>query len=82
MDMYQADPFAKYLRKCIQYVDRRVKPSPQSLVIALILLELADLVLKYGQNSCRRVARLELAGERMNGKILFCLYFICVKSFL
>ena len=79
--MYQGTPLSKYLSKRIQYVNRRVKPSPQPLVTAPRLLKLVDLVLKYGQNGCGRVTRLELAGERMSGKILFGLYFICLESF-
>ena len=79
--MYQANPLAKYLRKRIEYVDRRVKPSPQPLVTVPRLLKLVDLALKYGQNGCGRVACLELAGERMSDKILFGLYFICLDGF-
>ena len=74
-DMYQANPLAKCRRKCIEYVDRWVKPSPQPLVTAPGLLELVDLVLKYGQNGLGRVASLELGGERMSGEILFGLFF-------
>jgi len=39
-----------------------------------------DLVLKNGQNSRGRVACLDLAGERMNGKISFGLFLVCLES--
>ena len=45
------------------------------------MLELVDLVLKYGQNVRGRVACLKLAGERMSGEILFGLCFICFEGF-
>jgi hypothetical protein len=45
IDTYQANPLAKYLRKRTEYVDRWVKPLPQSLVSTSRLLELVDLVL-------------------------------------
>src|SRR6266702_266593 len=80
IDMYQVNPYAKCRRKRIQYVDSWVKPSPQSLITAPGLLEPVDLVLKYGQNSRGRVACLELAGERMDGKILFGRFLVCLES--
>ena len=79
--MYQAIALAKCLRKRIQYVDRWVKPLLQSLVSAPRLLEFVDLVLEYSQNSCRRVTRFELAGERVCGKILIGRCFICLEGF-
>ncbi len=79
--MYQANPFAKCRRKCIEYVDRWVEPSPQSLVSAARLLELVDLDLKYGQDGTGRVACLELAGERMSDNILLGLSVICLEGF-
>jgi hypothetical protein len=78
--MYQANSLAKCRRKRIENVDCWVKPSPQPLITAPSLLELVDLVMKYGQNSCGSVACLELAGERMLGKVLFGLYFICLEG--
>jgi hypothetical protein len=78
---YQSNPLAKYPRKRIENVDVGFEPSPQSLISAPRLLELADLVLKYGQNVCGRVACSELASERMRGKILFGLCFICFEGF-
>jgi hypothetical protein len=79
---YESNPLAKYPRKRIENVDRWVKPSPQSLISAPRFLELADLVLKYGQNVRGRVACSELASERMGGEILFGLCFICVEGFV
>ena len=76
--MYQANPLAKCRRKRIENVDGWVKPSSQPLVTAPRLLELLDLILKYGQNCCGGATCLELAGEGMGGKILFGLYFICL----
>src|SRR6266404_5136410 len=67
-------------RKCAQYVDGWVKPSPQSLLTAPSLLELVDLVLKYCENGGGRFACLELYSERMRDKILLCLYFIRLEG--
>ena len=75
-DIHQANPFAKCLRKRVQHVDRRAEPSVQSFVASPGLVELVDLTLKYGQNGRRRVARLELGGERMSDEILFSLFCI------
>jgi hypothetical protein len=75
-DTYQANPLAKRLRKRIEYVDRWVKPSPQFLITAPLFLELVNLVLKYGQNVCGRVACLELGDERVRDKILLGLFFV------
>ena len=77
-----ANPQANCLRKCIQHIDRRVKPSPQSLISDPRLLELVDLVLKYGQNVRGGVACSELAGERMGDEIFFGFFFICVEGFV
>ena len=48
----------------------------QSLVATPRLVEVVDLLLKYGQNGLWGVARLELGGERMSSDILFSLFFI------
>jgi hypothetical protein len=40
-----------------------------------------DLVLKHCQNIRRRVASLELAGERMSNKILLGLYLYALRAF-
>jgi hypothetical protein len=82
INIYYADPLAQRRRKRIQNVDRWVKPFLQSLVAALRLPELIDLVLKYSYDSCRRVAFLQLGGERMSGEILFGLFCIDLKGFL
>ncbi len=81
IDIHQTNPFGKCLRKCIQYVDRWVKPFVQSLVAAPGLFELVNLDLKYSQNGRGRVAWMELGGERMSGEILFSLFFICLEGF-
>src|SRR6266404_2153432 len=80
IDTCQANPCTECRRKCEQYVDRWVKPSPQSLLAASSLLELVDLVLKYGENGGGRFACLELYSERMRDKILLCLYFIRLEG--
>ena len=81
MDIYQANPLAKCRRKRIEYVDRWFDPSPQSLIAALRFLELMDLILKYGQNSCGRVRCLELVSEWVRDKILLGLCFISLEGF-
>ena len=78
--MYQANPLAKCRRKRIEYVNGWVKPSPQPLITAPRSLELLDMILKNGQNCCRRVACLELAGERVSDKVLFDLYFVRLEG--
>ena len=75
-DIHQANPFAKCLRKRLQDVDRRAKPSVQSLVAAPGLAELFDLFLKYDQDCCGRVALSEFGCERVSGEILFSLFLI------
>ena len=80
-DVYHSNSLAKGRRKRIEYVDRWVKPSPQPLITTTRVLKPVDLISKYGQNSCGRVTCLKLAGERMSGKILFGLDFICLNSF-
>ena len=77
----QTNPCTKCLRKCIKHVDRRIKPSLQSLVGVPGLAELVDLVLKYGKNIRSRVACLELSSERMSGEVLFSLPFIFFEGF-
>ena len=81
MDIYQSNPFAKCIRKCVQYVDRWVKPSLQPFVAAPRLVELVYLALKYGENGRRRVTCLELGSERMSGEILSGLFFILFEGF-
>ena len=80
--MYQADPLAKCLRKRIEYVDRWIKPSPQSLIASLRFLELMDLVLEYGQNVRGRIACLELGDKRVSDEILLGLCFVGLEGFL
>jgi hypothetical protein len=65
----------------MKYVERWIQPCLQSLIIAPGLVELVDLVLKYGQNGRGRVACLELSGERMSREILLSLPFIFLEGF-
>ena len=65
----------------MQNVDRWLKPLLQSFIAAPRLSELIYLVLKYGHDSHRRVAFLQLGGKRMSGKILFGLSLICLEGF-
>jgi hypothetical protein len=65
----------------MQNVDRWTKPSLYSLIAAPGLVELVDLFLEYGQNGRRRVACLELGGERMCEESLSRLFFVCLESF-
>ena len=82
INIYQANSLTKRLRKRIQNVDRWAEPLLQSLVAPLRLPELTDLVLKDRHDSLRRVAFLQLGGERIGGKILFGLFRIGLESFL
>ena len=79
-NIYQADPLAKCRRKCIQHVDRWIKPFLESLIAALRSPEVVDLCLEYSHNGRGRVAFLQLGGERMSGKILFGLFGICLEG--
>ena len=71
----------KRLRKCKQNIDRRTKPSLQSLIAAPGFIELVDLVLEYGQNCRGGVAFIELVSKRMRGETLFSLFFIFLEGF-
>ena len=80
VDIHHADAWTKRLRKCKENVDRRTKPSLQSLVAAPGLVELVDLVLEYGQNCCGGVAFLEFGCERMRCEMLSSLFFIFLEG--
>jgi hypothetical protein len=79
--IYHANPLAQRRRKRIQNVDRWVKPFLQSLVAALRLPELIDLVLKYIYDSRRGIAFLQLGSERVSSEILFGLFCVCLEGF-
>jgi hypothetical protein len=82
IDTYYANPYSKCLCERIEYIDRWAKPSPQSLVTVLRFFEMADLVLKDGQNGRGGVTKVELFGERVSGEILLGLYFVGLEGFL
>ena len=81
VDDYQTDAFTKRLRKCKENIDRRFKPSLQSLVDTPGLVEVVDLVLEYDQNCCKGVAFVELGSERMRGETLSSFFFIFLEGF-
>ena len=53
-----------------------IQPPRPLFISALRLIEFLDLLLKDVENATRRVAVLELSGEWVRGKILFCSFFV------
>ena len=81
VDIHHADTCTKRLRKCKQNIDRRTKPSLQSLIAAPGFVELVDLVLEYGQNCRGGVAFIELGSKRMRGETLFSFFLYSLRAF-
>ena len=54
-------------------VDSWVQPLH---IVALRLIELLDLLLKYGKNAASRIAGFDPVSERMLKKIVLCAFFV------
>jgi hypothetical protein len=55
---------------------------PGPLFILLRLIELLDLLLEDVENAARRVAVLELGGERVGAKVLLCARFVSFQGII
>ncbi len=79
-EAYQANTGSKSSRKRIQDSHGWTKPTCQSFVGSLGLMDTLDLVMNEGENSAGRFAVLELGNERMGKEITLCALFVGLQG--
>ena len=76
---YQANTPTKGVREGTNDLDGWIEPLGPSLIAIYGLLQSMELLVKDGENFVRRAAFLELGGEGMANKILFCALFVGIQ---
>src|ERR1700677_2969856 len=79
-NVYQANTLSKGLRQHIEDVHSGIEPLGPSIIANSRLITSLYLLIKDGENCAKRVAFLELGGEWMGKKIIFCALFVFFQS--
>jgi len=79
-EAYQTDTLPKSRGEGKENIDGGIKPLCPLVIGVSRLIELVDLFLKDGENCAGGIAGLELCGEWVCKKVVFCTLFICFQG--